>query len=50
MGAQPGVPAAIPGPDAEAFLQVSDGRPEVGNGVDQMVDQHAVLTLHRYHI
>jgi hypothetical protein len=37
------VPAAIAGPDAEAFLHVGDRRPEVRNGVDQVVNQHGVL-------
>jgi hypothetical protein len=31
------------GSDAEAFLYVSDRCREIGNGVDQVVNQHVIL-------
>jgi hypothetical protein len=47
VGAQPGVLASGLRPDAEALRYVGDRRREVGNGVDQVVDQHAIQGNHR---
>jgi hypothetical protein len=45
VGAQPDVPAPGLGPDAEAFRYVRDRGLEVGNGVDQVVNQHVILNI-----
>ena len=43
MRAQPDVLASCLGPDAEALLYLGDRCGKVGNGIDQVVNQHLIL-------
>jgi hypothetical protein len=47
VGAQPDVLTSGARLDAEAFRYVGDRGREAGNGVDQVVNQHAIQRNHR---